>query len=103
MKMTKHCKLNLGNPKSVAIQWLTKVQCICTMPRFLHLADVHLGFDRYDSKERTQDFYYAFNDALEKYAIAPQVDFVLIAGDLFEHRNIQPATLNQAQLGIAGT
>jgi DNA repair protein SbcD/Mre11 len=70
------------------------------MPRFLHLADVHLGFDRYDSKERTQDFFYAFNDALEKYAIAPKVDFVIIAGDLFEHRNIQPATLNQAQLAL---
>jgi DNA repair protein SbcD/Mre11 len=70
------------------------------MPRFLHLADVHLGFDRYDSKERTQDFFYAFNDALERYAIAPKVDFVLIAGDLFEHRNIQPATLNQAQLAL---
>ncbi len=67
------------------------------MPRFLHLADVHLGFDRYDSKTRTQDFFYAFNDAIEKYAIAEQVDFVLIAGDLFEHRNIQPAILNQAQ------
>jgi DNA repair exonuclease SbcCD nuclease subunit len=70
------------------------------MPRFLHLADVHLGFDRYDSKERTQDFFYAFNDALEKYAIVPQVDFVVIAGDLFEHRNIQPATLNQAQVAL---
>ena len=79
---------------------MSEVQCICTMPRFLHLADIHLGFDRYDSKERTQDFYYAFNDALEKYAIAPQVDFVLIAGDLFEHRNIQPATLNQAKLAL---
>lgn len=67
------------------------------MPRFLHLADVHLGFDRYDSKERTRDFFYAFNDALEKYALDVAVDFVVIAGDLFEHRNIQPATLNQAQ------
>lgn len=67
------------------------------MPRFLHLADVHLGFDRYDSKKRTRDFFYAFNDALEKYAIESEVDFVVIAGDLFEHRNIQPATLNQAQ------
>lgn len=67
------------------------------MPRFLHLADVHLGFDRYDCKERTQDFFYAFNDAIEKYALAEPVDFVLIAGDLFEHRNIQPVTLNQAQ------
>lgn len=67
------------------------------MPRFLHLADIHLGFDRYDSKERTLDFYYSFRDALEKYAIEPQVDFVLIAGDLFEHRNIQPNILNHAQ------
>jgi DNA repair protein SbcD/Mre11 len=68
------------------------------MPRFLHLADIHLGFDRYESKERTKDFYLALRDALEKYAIADPVDFVVIAGDLFEHRNIQPAILNQAQL-----
>ncbi len=68
------------------------------MARFLHVADVHLGFDRYDSKERTQDFFYALKDALARHAIAPQVDFVLIAGDLFEHRNIQPNILNQAQI-----
>lgn len=68
------------------------------MPRFLHLADIHLGFDRYDNKERTQDFFYAFQDVLERYAIAQSVDFVLIAGDLFEHRTIQPSTLNQAQI-----
>lgn len=68
------------------------------MPRFLHLADIHLGFDRYDSKERTRDFYLAFEDALQKYAIDTQVDFVLIAGDLFEHRIIQPNILNQAKI-----
>lgn len=68
------------------------------MPRFLHVADVHLGFDRYDNRERTQDFFYAFQDALHRYAIAPKVDFVLIAGDLFEHRTVQPNILNQAQL-----
>jgi DNA repair exonuclease SbcCD nuclease subunit len=68
------------------------------MPRFLHIADVHLGFDRYDNKQRTQDFFYALQDVIDRYAIQAQVDFVLIAGDLFEHRNIQPATLNQAQL-----
>lgn len=68
------------------------------MPRFLHVADVHLGFDRYDNKQRTQDFFYAFQDALDKYAIEEKVDFVVIAGDLFEHRTIQPATLNQAQV-----
>lgn len=68
------------------------------MARFLHVADVHLGFDRYDSKERTRDFYEAFQDALYRYAIADPVDFVLIVGDLFEHRTIQPNILNQAQL-----
>jgi DNA repair protein SbcD/Mre11 len=68
------------------------------MPTFLHVADVHLGFDRYDNKERTKDFYLAFRDALERHAIAHPVDFVVIAGDLFEHRSIQPAILNQAQL-----
>ncbi|MFM7447054.1 MAG: exonuclease SbcCD subunit D [Leptolyngbyaceae cyanobacterium] len=68
------------------------------MARFLHLADVHLGFDRYDNKERTKDFFLAFQDALHRYALAERVDFVVIAGDLFEHRMIQPHVLNQAQV-----
>lgn len=68
------------------------------MAKFLHIADIHLGFDRYDSRERTKDFFLAFQDVLQRYALQEAVDFVLIAGDLFEHRTIQPATLNQAQL-----
>lgn len=68
------------------------------MARFLHLADIHLGFDRYNSPERTKDFFFALFDVIQKYAIAEPVDFVIIAGDLFEHRVIQPAVLNQAQL-----
>ena len=68
------------------------------MARFLHLADIHLGFDRYNSPERTKDFFFALSDAIQRHAIAAQVDFVVIAGDLFEHRVIQPAILNQAQL-----
>jgi len=68
------------------------------MARFLHVADVHLGFDRYDKPERTKDFFFAFRDLLERHALTPQVDFVLIAGDLFEHRHILPAVLNQAQI-----
>ncbi|WP_346291793.1 exonuclease SbcCD subunit D [Sphaerothrix gracilis] len=70
------------------------------MARFLHLADIHLGFDRYGSSERTKDFFKSFNDVIERYAIDAAVDFVLIAGDLFEHRNIQPAILNQAQIAL---
>lgn len=68
------------------------------MARFLHLADIHLGFDRYNSPERTKDFFFALLDVIQKYAIGENVDFVLIAGDLFEHRVIQPAILNQAQI-----
>ena len=68
------------------------------MVRFLHLADIHLGFDRYNSPERTKDFFFALSDAIQKYAVDAEVDFVVIAGDLFEHRVIQPAVLNQAQL-----
>jgi DNA repair exonuclease SbcCD nuclease subunit len=68
------------------------------MARFLHIADIHLGFDRYNSPERTKDFFFALSDVIQRYAIAEQVDFVLIAGDLFEHRVIQPAILNQAQI-----
>lgn len=71
------------------------------MPRFLHVADVHLGYTKYDSPERTKDFFHAFSDALERYAIEPQVDFVLIVGDLFEHRQVLPAILNQAQLCLS--
>lgn len=68
------------------------------MAKFLHIADVHLGFDRYNSKTRTQDFFYTLWDVFERYAIQANVDFVAIAGDLFEHRMIQPAILNQVQL-----
>jgi DNA repair exonuclease SbcCD nuclease subunit len=68
------------------------------MARFLHIADIHLGFDRYSNRERTKDFFWAFRDVLQRYAIAEAVDCVLIAGDLFEHRNLQPAILNQAQI-----
>jgi DNA repair exonuclease SbcCD nuclease subunit len=68
------------------------------MPKFLHISDIHLGFDRYDSKPRTLDFFYALKDVIEKYAVGELVDFVIIGGDLFEHRNIQPATLNHAQI-----
>ncbi|MEM1238981.1 MAG: metallophosphoesterase [Cyanobacteria bacterium P01_H01_bin.26] len=68
------------------------------MARFLHIADVHLGFDRYNSKVRTTDFFHTLWDVFERYAIGTAVDFVVIAGDLFEHRMIQPAILNQAQL-----
>lgn len=68
------------------------------MARFLHIADIHLGFDRYSNPVRTKDFFFALDDVLQRHAVDAGVDFVLICGDLFEHRTIQPAVLNQAQL-----
>ncbi|MGK7912675.1 MAG: exonuclease SbcCD subunit D [Synechococcus sp.] len=71
-----------------------------TTARFLHVADIHLGYDRYDSPERTLDFFYTFSDVLLRYGLQESVDFVLVAGDLFEHRTILPSVLNQAELAL---
>ncbi len=71
-----------------------------SMARFLHLADIHLGFDRYGNAERTRDFFFALEDVLQRYAIDAKVDFVLIAGDLFEYRQILPGVLNQAKSAL---
>jgi len=69
------------------------------MPRFLHVADVHLGFNKYrqENPARTLDFFTAFDSSIERYALQASVDFVLIAGDLFEERLITPGILNQAE------
>lgn len=71
---------------------------VAAVVRFLHVADVHLGFDRYDNPERTRDFFESFYDVLCRYGT--QVDCVLIAGDLFEHQSILPNILNQAQIAL---
>ncbi|KKJ01209.1 metallophosphoesterase family protein [Prochlorothrix hollandica] len=67
------------------------------MACFLHLADIHLGYSKYNSPKRSTDFFYALEDVLQRYAIEDPVDFVVMAGDLFEHRQILPHVLNQAQ------
>ncbi len=69
--------------------------------RFLHIADIHLGFRQYNSFERERDFFLSFESAIERYALPlhegdpPQVDFVIIAGDLFDSRTLQPITLSR--------
>ncbi|MEA3408006.1 MAG: exonuclease SbcCD subunit D [Chloroflexota bacterium] len=63
--------------------------------RFLHAADIHLGYQQYNSKERYNDFARAFEQMADD-AIAHEVDFVLVAGDLFHKRTIDPRTLLQA-------
>ncbi len=66
------------------------------MTKFLHLADIHLGIRRYRSEDRARDFFYAWRDCIERYALAEEVSFVLIAGDFFDARKIEPQAMNQA-------
>jgi exonuclease SbcD len=66
------------------------------MVRFLHIADIHLGIRRYRSEDRARDFFYAWRDCIERYALAEEVSFVLIAGDFFDARKVEPQAMNQA-------
>src|SRR5256885_10280167 len=70
------------------------------MMKFLHIADIHLGCRRYNLDERTKDFFYAWQDVIERYAIPNAVDFVLISGDFFDRRNIDPQAMNHAIAGL---
>lgn len=68
------------------------------MIKFLHLGDVHLGYRQYKLIERERDYFRALDDVCQKYAIDKSVDFVVIAGDLFNYRSIAPQTYNEAVL-----
>lgn len=67
--------------------------------KFMHIADCHLGYWQYHLKQRFNDFAQAFVDVM-KTAVSQQVDFVLLAGDLFDKRSIDALTLNQAIYGL---
>jgi DNA repair exonuclease SbcCD nuclease subunit len=66
------------------------------MAKFLHIADIHLGIRRYRSEDRARDFFLAWRDCIERYAIGEKVSFVLIAGDFFDARKVEPQAMNQA-------
>lgn len=70
--------------------------------RFLHLADVHLGFQQYGSKERFDDFGVAFERAVA-YGLHERVDAILIAGDLFHKSAIEPSAYLQATNALRST
>jgi len=63
--------------------------------RFLHAADIHLGYEQYGCGERYNDFGRAF-ECLVDDALARQVDLLLLAGDLFHKHALDPQTLLQA-------
>ena len=66
---------------------------------FLHMADLHLGYRQYNSRERQNDFTRAYFNIIQT-AIDRKVDFVVLSGDLFEKRAIDPLTLDHAITGL---
>jgi len=69
------------------------------MASFLHISDVHLGYQQYGNTERFNDFGKAFLKAVE-FAAEKKVDFVIVCGDLFHKAAIDPITLLQASEGF---
>ena len=67
--------------------------------RFVHLADVHLGFRQYGLSERAADFTRAFEGAID-YCLRAAPDFVIIAGDLFDSKSIEPFTYAAADIAL---
>ncbi len=53
------------------------------MVQFIHMSDTHLGSRQYMMDERENDFYDAFNEAIDL-AISEHVSFVVHTGDLFD-------------------
>ena len=73
------------------------------MAKFLHIADIHLGISRYrrfSKADRTRDFFNAWDDCINKYALEENVDFVLIAGDFFDARRVEPQGMDHAMFSL---
>ncbi len=68
--------------------------------KFLHISDVHLGCTRYQLPESPRDFFDAWVDVLQRYAIDERVDFVIMCGDFFHKRSVPPETMNYAVEGL---
>ena len=60
--------------------------------KFIHMADTHLGYQQYNLPERKRDFNKAFNWVLDK-SIKEEVDFILLAGDVFNTNKSDPETI----------
>src|SRR5688572_279079 len=96
--------------------------------KFLHIADVHLGCTRYQLAESPRDFFDAWMDVLNRYAIGTRtpssamsaeheqsfaasgvadegvrvpVDFVIVCGDFFHKKVVPPETMNYAVEGLS--
>ena len=62
---------------------------------FVHAADLHLGYAQYNLDVRREDFNVAFLELVDK-TIELKPDFMIIAGDIFEHARPSNMTLENA-------
>jgi exonuclease SbcD len=62
---------------------------------FVHAADSHLGYAQYNLDVRRRDFNNVFEELVDK-TIELQPDFMIIAGDIFEHARPSNSTLEAA-------
>jgi exonuclease SbcD len=62
---------------------------------FVHAADLHLGYAQYNLEARLEDFNSAFQEVVDK-TIELNPDFLLLAGDIFQHARPSNATLETA-------
>jgi DNA repair exonuclease SbcCD nuclease subunit len=67
--------------------------------RFIHAADIHLGYEQYNLEKRADDFARAYM-AVVDHALEVRPEFVLMAGDLFHKANADAWTLKQAMRGL---
>ena len=63
--------------------------------KFVHCADIHLGANPFEIEERFEDMGRALEQVCD-FALMEKVDFVLIAGDFFHNKVLNPKTLEQA-------
>ena len=66
------------------------------MFRFVHCADLHLGYKQYGLEEREEDFFNAFIQILD-YCSKNKIGHLLIAGDLFHHKDLSPDVLHRTE------
>ena len=62
---------------------------------FVHAADLHLGYAQYNLDVRREDFNTAFRELVDK-TIKLKPDFMILAGDIFEHARPSNTTLEAA-------
>jgi len=62
--------------------------------KFIHASDIHLGAVQFRNENRSNDFINAFQEILE-FAIVHQVNFILLAGDIFTSLEILPGKLTK--------